>query len=194
MRTSMRYGGVPIELKFEERQVKPMLVLICDVSTSMRASVEFLLTLIYELQDQVRKTDSYVFNADLVDISMIFKELEPMAAVERVLDENRPGYYATDLGTSLATFQHDHMSKVTTKTTVIILGDGRNNYRNPRADIAAEMKRKSRRLIWFNPEPASQWGTDDSDMLDYAQAAHAVFKVSNLRELAAAVDRILTDG
>ncbi len=194
MRANMRYGGVPIELKFQEHHVKPCLVLICDVSTSMRHCVEFLLTLIYELQDQVAKTNSFVFIGDLVDISMIFQELEPMSAVERVLEENPPGHYSTDLGNSLATFQHDHMGLITPKTTVIILGDGRNNYRNPRADIAGDIMRKSRRLIWFNPESQGQWGTDDSDMLEYAARAHGVFRVSTLRELASAVDRILTDG
>lgn len=194
MRAAMRYGGVPIELKFETHHVKPSLVLICDVSTSMRPSVSFLLTMVYALQDQVRKTNSFVFNADLVDISMVFNELEPMAAVARVLDENRPGYYATDLGTSLATFKQNHMDTINSKTTVIILGDGRNNYRNPRADIAGEIMRKSRRLIWFNPEPQHTWGTEDSDMLQYAPNAHGVFLVSNLRQLAAAIDRILADG
>ena len=34
----------------------------------------------------------------------------------------------------------------------------------------------------------------DSDMHQYAQASSGVYKVSNLRELANAVDAILTDG
>ncbi|MBK8024215.1 MAG: VWA domain-containing protein [Chloroflexi bacterium] len=194
MRSNMRYGGVPMELKFQTRHVKPCLVLICDVSTSMRYCAEFLLTLIYELQDQVAKTDSFIFISDITDISMVFKELEPMAAVEKVLTENRPGYYNTDLGNSLNSFQRDHMGKVSGRTTVIILGDGRNNYNNPRLDVANDLLRKSRRLLWFNPEPPSQWGSGDSDMLQYAPLSSGVFRVSNLRELAAAVDKILSDG
>ncbi|MBL8130401.1 MAG: VWA domain-containing protein [Anaerolineae bacterium] len=194
MRANMRYGGVPMELKFQTHHVKPCLVLICDVSTSMRHCAEFLLTLIYELQDQVAKTDSFIFISDLTDISMTFSELEPMAAVEKVLNDNRPGYYNTDLGNSLNTFQRDHIGKVTSRTTVVILGDGRNNYNNPRLDVISDMMRKSRRLLWFNPEPPSQWGTGDSDMLQYAPLSHGVYKVSNLRELAAAVDKILADG
>jgi len=194
MRANMRYDAVPIELRYRSKHVKPCLVLICDISTSMRYCAEFLLTLIYELQDQVAKTDSFVFISDIADISMVFKENEPQAAVEKVLSQNRPGYYNTDLGGSLVTFKRDHMGKVTSKTTVIILGDGRNNYNDPRLDIASEIKRRGRRLIWFNPEANNQWGTGDSDMHLYAQQASAVFKVSNLRELAAAVDKILVDG
>ncbi len=169
-------------------------VLICDVSTSMRYCAEFLLTLIYELQDQVARTNSFIFISDITDISMVFNELEPMAAVEKVLTENRPGYYNTDLGNSLNTFKEEHMSCVTGKTTVIILGDGRNNYNDPRIDIVQEIMRRSRRLLWFNPEPPSQWGTGDSDMLQYAPMSSGVYKVSTLRELAAAVDKILVDG
>ncbi len=194
MRANMKYDSVPLELKFKSHHVKPALVLICDVSTSMRYCAEFLLTLIYELQDQVAKTDSFIFISDITEISMVFKELEPMAAVEKVLTENRPGYYNTDLGNSLNTFQDDHMNCVTGKTTTIILGDGRNNYNDPRTDIMEDLHRRSRRLLWFNPEPPSQWGTGDSDMLQYAPLSDGVFRVSNLRELAAAVDQILVDG
>jgi uncharacterized protein with von Willebrand factor type A (vWA) domain len=194
MRSNMKYGGVPIELKYHTRQVKPKLVLICDVSTSMRYCVEFLLTLVYELQDVVAKTDSFIFISDLVDISMVFEEKQPQEAVSKVLYENPPGYYNTDLGNCLNTFQQDHFGKVTSKTTVIILGDGRNNYNNPRLDIASDMQRRARRLLWFCPEPRSQWGTGDSDMHEYAQHSDGVYRVINLRELAGAVDAILSDG
>ena len=194
MRRNMRYGGVPIEMKFHTHHVKPRLVLICDISTSMRYCAEFLLTLVYELQDVVAKTDSFIFISDLVDISMIFEEKQPQEAVQQVLYDNPPGYYSTDLGNGLKTFQRDHMSKVGSKTTVIILGDGRNNYNNPQISIAHEMQRHARRVMWFCPEPPSQWGTGDSDMHQYAAVSDGVYKVSNLRELANAVDAILTDG
>jgi uncharacterized protein with von Willebrand factor type A (vWA) domain len=193
MRKNMKYDSVPLELAFHTHHVKPALVLICDISTSMRYCAEFLLTLIYELQDQVARTNSYIFISDLVDISPVFAEMEPMAAVERVLTDNRPGYYNTDLGASLATFQKEFAGVVTPKTTVILVGDGRNNYNDPRIDLARDIQRKARRLIWFNPEPQHQWGTGDSDMHRYAHAADAVFKVSTLRELASAVDKILVD-
>jgi uncharacterized protein len=194
MRANMKYHGTPMELKFRRRHVKPALVVICDVSTSVRYCAEFLLTLIYELQDQVTRTNSFIFISDLTDISMAFKEHEPQEAVQRVLNENRPGYYNTDLGSSLHSFKQEHMGLITGKTTVIILGDGRNNFNDPRLDIVQDMQRRSRRLLWFNPENPAMWGTGDSDMLQYAPLASALFYVNNLRDLAAAVDKILTDG
>lgn len=194
MRANMRYGGVPMEIKSRKKHVKPALVVICDISTSVRYCTEFLLTLIYQLQDQVTRTNSYIFIDDLVDISMEFQEFEPQSAVEKVLSENRPGYYNTDLGNSLNTFKQEHMGLVTSKTTVIILGDGRNNYNEPRIDIAEDIHRKARRLIWFCPEHPSQWGTGDSDMYEYASHSDGVYYVNTLRDLADAVDKILADG
>lgn len=194
LRANMRYGGTPIELKYRTHHVKPSLVLICDVSTSMRYCAEFLLTLIYELQDQVARTNSYVFIGDMVDISMTFKEHEPMTAIEAVLKANPPGYYSTNLGNSLNTFREHHLSVVTGRTTIILVGDGRNNYNNPRTDIVQDLHRRARRLIWFNPESPSQWNEGDSDMYAYAPHSDGVYRVATLRQLAAAVDKILVDG
>ncbi|MBC7811340.1 MAG: VWA domain-containing protein [Burkholderiales bacterium] len=194
MRDNMRYDFVPIELKYRNRHVKPALVLICDLSTSMRYCAEFLLTLVYELQDQVRRTNSFIFISDIVDVSMAFHEADSQTAVGRVLTENPPGYYSTDLGNSLNTFQDVHMNTIDSRTTVIILGDGRNNHNDPRLDIAQYMQRRSRRLIWFNPEGENQWGTGDSDMHMYAPISDGVFQVRSLRDLASAVDKILADG
>lgn len=194
MRANLRYGGVPLEMRHKTHHVKPSLVLICDVSTSVRYCAEFLLTLIYELQDQVTKTESFVFNADLARISDVFREYEPREAVQRALDANPPGYYATDLGKSLYTYQQDFSGSIGTRTTVIILGDGRNNYRDPRLDIAAALQRRARRLIWFVPEHPSEWGTGDSDMPEYARRSDGCYYVNNLRSLADAVDAVLADG
>lgn len=194
IRNNMRYGGVPIEISHRRKHKKPSLILICDLSTSMRYAVEFLLTMVYELSDQVRRTHSYIFISDMVDVSTIMTELPPKEAVNRIMMENPPGYYSTDLGNSLNTFKKEHMHLIDSRTTVLFFGDGRNNYNDPRFDIAQEMQRKARRLIWFCPEPRNQWGTGDSDMWEYSLYADNVFMVNSLRQLADSVDRLLIDG
>lgn len=194
IRKNMRYGGVPMEAQFRVRHKKPTLILICDLSTSMRYAVEFLLTMVYELSDQVRRTHSFIFIHDLVDVSTTLAELPPREAVARIMVENPPGYYSTDLGNSLNTFNNEHMHLIDSRSTILFFGDGRNNYNDPRLDIAQDMQRKGRRLIWFCPEPRRQWGSGDSDMWEYSMVADRVFMVSSLRELADSVDRILADG
>ncbi|HXV97512.1 MAG TPA: VWA domain-containing protein [Anaerolineae bacterium] len=192
LRTNLRYGGVPMELKFKTRHLKPKLLLICDVSTSMRAVVEFLLRMIYELQDQVASAHSFAFIDDLESISEDFAENPPDVAIDIVLTRLRPGYYNTDLGNSLNTLMMQYAATVDHRTTVIFVGDGRNNYNNPRLDLMDQIKRRGKRVIWLNPEHPRQWGTGDSDMLAYLPYATAVHRVSNLAELAEAVDKLLT--
>lgn len=192
LRTNLRYGGVPLELKFKSRHLKPKLLLICDVSTSMRAVVEFLLRLIYELQDQVASAHSFAFIDDLESVTGDFAEHPPETAINIVLTRLHPGYYNTDLGNSLNTLMQRYAGTVDHRTTVIFVGDARNNYNNPRLDLMDQIKRRSKRVIWLNPEHPRQWGTGDSDMLAYLPYSTGVYRVSNLAELTAAVDKLLT--
>jgi uncharacterized protein with von Willebrand factor type A (vWA) domain len=191
MRTNLRYGGVPLELKFKTRHQKPKLLLICDISTSMRPVVEFLLRLIYELQDQVASAHSFAFIDDLNDISPDFAEHTPQVAIRTVLRRLPPGHYNTDLGRSLGTLMARFSGVVDPRTTVIFVGDARNNYNDPRLDLMERIQRRSKRIIWLNPEHPQQWGTGDSDMPAYLPYAHSVHRVSNLVELTAAVDKLL---
>lgn len=191
LRANQRYGGVPLDIRYKQRHLKPKLALICDVSTSMRHCAEFMLTLIYELQDQVGRARSFAFIADMEEISQAFAELPTQQAVEEVLTRLPPGYYNTDLGNSLATFSRRYMDAIDHRTTVIVLGDARNNYNDPRLDLVQEIKRRSRRIIWLNPEPPTMWGSGDSDMLSYLPLVDAAFEVGNLAQLTAAVDRLL---
>lgn len=194
IRHSLRYGGVPLELKHRTRHVKPRVVAICDLSGSMRYMSEFALTLTYMLQDLVAKARSFIFIDDMVEVTHHFKANQPEKAVEIVLRENPRGYYSTDLGHSLNTFNQNFSDAVDSKTTILLVGDGRNNYNNPRLDIAENLQRRSRRMLWFCPEPEYQWGTGDSDMQSYAPLSNGVFLVRNLRELGEAIDNIMTDG
>jgi uncharacterized protein with von Willebrand factor type A (vWA) domain len=192
IRANLRYGGVPLDLRHKHRHLKPKLALICDVSTSVRHCAEFMLSLIYELQDQVAKARSFAFISNIEEISQDFAEYWPEVALDRVLTRLPPGYYNTDLGHSLNTFCQDYLDAVDHRTTVIFLGDGRNNFNDPRLNLVQTIKRRARRIIWLNPESPRLWGTGDSDMLDYLPLCDAAYEVSNLAQLADAVDRLLT--
>ena len=103
-----------------------------------------------------------------------------------------PGHYNTDLGHSLDTLVQRHSGVVDHRTTVIFVGDARNNYNDPRLDLMEHIQRRSKRIIWLNPEHPRQWGSGDSDMPAYLPYTHAVHRVSTLAELTTAVDRLLT--
>ncbi len=191
IRANLRYGGVPFEMRHKQRRMKPKLVVILDVSTSMRPVAEFFLRTLYQLQDQVQKTRSFAFIDHLEEVTLDLTRAQIDEAIHTVLTKLPPGYYSTDLGHSLRQFEASHLDAVDHRTTVIVLGDGRNNYNDPALETFSRIGRRSRKVIWMNPEYPAQWGTGDSDMLQYAPLCTEVFQVRNLAQLADAIDHIL---
>ncbi|MBI3151874.1 MAG: VWA domain-containing protein [Chloroflexi bacterium] len=190
IRASLKYHGVPMEIKHRDRIRKPKIVMICDVSTSMRFCSELMLSFLFALQGQVRKTHAFAFIDHLESISEDFSGSNADEAIASVLWRMPSGHYNTDLGWSLNDFNNEYMDTLNSGTTLLIVGDGRNNYNDPRLDIFSTMTRRASRTIWLNPEPEHLWH-GDSDMPKYAPMCSHVLKVSNLRELAQAVDELL---
>jgi len=191
LRANLKHQSVPIEIRHRDRTRKPRIVAICDVSTSMRFFSELMLAFLYALQGQVRKMHAFAFIDHLEYISTDFSDGETSEAVSRVLLRMPSGYYNTDLGHSLQNFTHDHLDTLNGRTTLIVVGDGRNNFNDPRLDLFSQMARRSARTIWLNPEPPDKWGSGDSDMHQYAPLCDSVLLVRNLAELTAAVDSLL---
>ncbi|MBK9927162.1 MAG: VWA domain-containing protein [Anaerolineales bacterium] len=191
IRSNLKYHGVPMEIKHKDRVRKPKIVVICDVSTSMRFCSELMLSFLFALQGQVRKTHAFAFIDHLESISEDFSGSNADEAIQSVLWRMPSGHYNTDLGWSLNDFQNEYMDTLNSGTTLLIVGDGRNNYNDPRLDIFSSMSRRAVRTIWLNPEPPTMWH-GDSDMRKYAPLCSNVLKVSNLRELADAVDTLMT--
>jgi len=191
IRANLKYHGVPIEIRHRDRVRKPKIVVICDVSTSMRFCSELMLSFLFALQGQVRKTHAFAFIDHLESISEDFHGADADEAIQSVLWRMPSGHYNTDLGWSLNDFQNEYMDTLNSGTTLIVVGDGRNNYNDPRLDIFSAMARRAVRTIWLNPEPPVLWH-GDSDMPKYAPLCDNVLKVSNLKELAQAVDTLMT--
>jgi uncharacterized protein with von Willebrand factor type A (vWA) domain len=191
IRANLKYHGVPMEIRHRDRVRKPKLVVICDISTSMRFCSELMLSFLFALQGQVRKTHAFAFIDHLEYISDEFTGSNADEAIASVLWRMPSGHYNTDLGWSLNDFQNEHMDTLNAQTTLIVVGDGRNNYNDPRLDVFSTMSRRAARTIWLNPEPPYLWH-GDSDMPKYAPLCSDVLKVGNLKELAEAVDQLLS--
>ncbi|MGD2157103.1 MAG: VWA domain-containing protein [Anaerolineales bacterium] len=192
LRANLKHGNVPFQIKHRDRTLKPKLVVICDISTSMRYCSELMLSLIYALQDQISKTHAFVYIDHLEYVSPDFMGKEAHDAVKHILHRMPPGHYNTNLGYSLKGLVRDYLDSVDNRTTFIVVGDGRNNYNDPRIDLFNKIARRSRQVIWINPETPMFWGQGDSDMHRYAPSCDMTLHVSNLSELTKAVDQLLT--
>ena len=98
---------------------------------------------------------------------------------------------SSDYGASLRRFHETALAAVTRKTTVIVLGDGRGNYRPHEAWVLEELHRRAKHVLWLSPEDRGTWGFGDSDMRTYLKHVDAVHVVRNLHELGKAVMTIL---
>lgn len=192
IRANLKHGNVPIEIRHKDKQKKPKIVVICDVSTSMRPYSEFMLSLLHAMQDQITKTHAFAFIDHIEYISQDIQGKTVREAVSMVLNKMPAGHYNTDLGNSLKNLSDHYMDKIDNRSTFIVVGDGRNNYNDPSIRIFSELSRRSHRTIWLNPESRAIWGTGDSDMPDYAPFCDSILQIRTLSELSAAVDRLLS--
>lgn len=192
IRANLKHGSIPFTIRHRERSQKPRLVVFCDISTSMRYCSELMLSLLYELQDQISKTYAFVFIDHLEYITPDFVGKNAPEAVSHVLDKMPSGYYNTDFGYSLENFESDYLDIIDQRTTILVVGDGRNNYNDPRIDLFKTIARRSHRVIWLTPESAIHWGTGDSDMYAYASECDTIMNAGTVGELSLAVDKLLT--
>jgi uncharacterized protein len=198
LRANLRHGGVPVTLRYRRPHLTARLVVLCDRSVSTQQVMSFLLLLIYTLHDQIGRVRSFAFIDRLFDISTYFAEARPQTAIERIMQEVRPTRsYSTDLGAALAQLERDYGSTVDSRTTLLVLGDGRNNENDPNFAAFGALARRAHRTIWFATEPRWMWGRYDpgslsSDLPGYARLSSAVHEVTTLRQLAAAVDRLFS--
>ena len=186
IRNAARYQGLPVEIHFRKRPPrKPRIVTLCDVSGSVWAAARFMLNMLYALQDCFSKVRSFVFISSVVEVTDIFSRQDIDAAIDQALNHTDIGRQAqTDYGETFRCFNADFIHTLNKKTTLIIVGDARSNYLNPRESILEEMRQRCRRLIWLNPEPRPFWGTGDSEMPTYRAHCHELRPCQNLKQLA----------
>ena len=194
LRRNMARGGIPFEVIFKQRRKeRPKLVILCDVSSSVANVSRFMLQFVYSLQEAFTKIRSFVFVSELGEVTPVFQEHDVSAAVEKALDggDTINVYTRSNFGFAFHHFWKNFLSSVDNKTTVLILGDARNNYNDPKAWCLRDLHSKAKNVIWLNPESPSAWGFGDSVMDRYLPYCDVVEECRNLRQLSKIVDRIV---
>ncbi len=194
LRRNMHHGGVPFELIFKERRKdRPKLVILCDISSSVANVSRFMLQFMYNLQEAFTKIRAFVFVAELGEVTHIFNEKDLNDAVDIALEGGDVinVYTRSNFGYAFHNFWQNHLSAVDKKTTVIVIGDARNNYNDPRAWCMGEIHNKAKNVIWLNPESPGAWGFGDSVMDKYLPHTDIAEEVRNLRQLSRVVDKLV---
>jgi uncharacterized protein with von Willebrand factor type A (vWA) domain len=190
LRRNMGWGGVPFVTCWKQRRIeRPRVMVLCDVSGSVAWVAQFLLMFIYALTEVLSDIRSFVYTSTLVEVSEILERKGIDEAIEQVT--GTLGFGTSNYGTSFADFEDGWMQDVTSKTTLIILGDARGNGTDPRTDIVDRLAQRAKRIIWLNPEPHSAWGTGDSDMYRYAPYCRPARVCATLNDLERVVTQLL---
>ena len=194
IRHSISFGGVPAELKYRyPKPYKPEIIVIADVSGSVAAFARFTLHLVYALSTHFTKIRSFVFIDGLDEVTEFFDSADEISeAIHRINTEADVVWVDghSDYGHAFQVFWEKYKKAITPKSTVLILGDARNNYHASCSWVLKEAQHTAKKVFWLNPEPKAYWNTGDSILGDYEPHLDGVFEVRNLRQLAGFVEML----
>ena len=194
VRASLATGGVPlVTIHKPHKPHKPELVVLCDVSGSVAGFAHFTLMLSYALREQFTKVRAFAFIDTCDEVTDYFKPggdvvdaLATMSAQANLVWFD--GH--SDYGHSIEKFAENYPDAVGPRTSLLILGDGRNNYRATGVATLRQLVAKSRHAYWLNPEPAAYWGSGDSATAVYGEVIEMV-ECRNAVQLEAFIQELL---
>ena len=158
----------------------------------MAQVARFLLMFLYSLNEVLPKVRSFAFSGRLGEVTDLFNEKDIEEAITETLREHGGG--STDYGQALLDLEALALDDIDHRTTVIILGDARSNFGNPRSDVLDRIHDRARRVIWLNPEPRGLWDTGDSVMHRFRAHCDRTEVCASLRDLERVVSDLLRTG
>jgi len=195
VRASLSYGGVPADPKFKHpRPSKPEIMVVADISGSVASFARFTLMFVYTMASQFSKVRSFVFIDGVDEVTRFFEESDDInEAVHKVNTEADVVWVDghSDYGHAFEVFHERWAKQITPKTTIMILGDARNNYHASQAWVIRELKKRARHVYWLNPEPRGYWDSGDSIVSEYGRHCDSLHECRNLRQLEQFVSRIV---
>ena len=190
LRHNMSYDGAIFDLHWKSVKVdRPKVFAICDVSGSVASYARFMLMFLYSLDAVMPKVRSFAFSSDLAEVTDLFERNQLEDAISKTLRDYSGG--STDYGQAFADFRKLCLDDVDNRTTIVILGDARNNYGDPRTEILKEMYDRAKRVIWLNPESRNTWHTGDAEMRKYSAYVHQAEECNSLMHLNRVVGNLL---
>ena len=190
IRANQEYDGILFETIWKKTKVdRPKIVALCDVSGSVANYARFMLMFLYSLEEVMPKVRSFAFSSDLAEVTDLFERNKIEDAISKTLRDYGGG--STDYGQAFLDFRKNCMDDVDNRTTIIILGDARNNYGEAHGEVLKEMYDRCKRLIWLNPESRISWSTGDSEMRKYMAYSHQTEECNSLMHLERVVGNLL---
>lgn len=194
LRKSMSTGGVPIDVVLAKpRPARPELVVLCDVSGSVAGFSHFTLLLVHALRQQFSRVRVFAFIDTTDEVTHMFSpDCDLAVAIQRITREagvySRDGH--SDYGNAFVSFVQANPNVLSPRSSLLVLGDGRTNYRDPAIDVLSDMVTAARHAHWLNPEPRHLWGSGDSAVPRYEEVI-TMHECRSAKQLATVIDQLL---
>ena len=194
-RTNMQYGAVPFKLYYKNKKIdRPQLVVMCDVSRSVNQYSRFMLLLTYSLQSLFSKVRTFAFISSMVEITELFREMDPERAINSMFTDTNFTYgWGSNYGRCFDMFMENYSDALTRKTSVLVLGDARNNDNDPGLESFRKISERSRNLFWLNPDRKHLWDWNDSIASLYGNFCNEMKEVNNFLDLSEFIDKLFVD-
>jgi hypothetical protein len=194
VRASLATGGVPLETKHRPHKPhKPELVVLCDVSGSVSSFAHFTLLLTHALREQFSRVRAFAFIDTTDEVTRFLRGLDLGDMMARIAREADLVWFDghSDYGHAFEVFAEKYPDAVGPKSSLLVLGDARNNYRATAMPTFRAMCAQARHAYWLNPEPRTYWGSGDSATRVYGDLVDEMVECRNVAQLEAFIERIL---
>jgi uncharacterized protein with von Willebrand factor type A (vWA) domain len=189
IRANIEFDGLLFHTVWKRKKIdRPKVMALCDVSGSVAAVARFLLMFLYSVQEVLPEVRSFCFSGKLGEVTEQFEKMDIEAAAEEAL---RLYGGSSNYGQAFADFEALALDDIDHRTTVLILGDARSNYSDPRADILHKVHERARRVLFLNPEPRQFWRIGDSEMRRFVPYCDRAATCASLRDLERVVSELL---
>ena len=191
LRRNVAYDGTMFDVRWRRhKREKTTVYVLCDVSSSVARVARFLLLFLYELTDVLPNLRAFTFSSRLGEVTDIFRSKASDEAIEDALFFWGKGN--TDYARALIDFRERCGADLNSRSVLVVLGDGRNNYYDARADILRELSNRVKQVFWLTPETPDTWGEGDSEMPRYAPHCFRVATCNRIEHIERFAENLLT--
>ncbi|HNR87493.1 MAG TPA: VWA domain-containing protein [Spirochaetota bacterium] len=194
IRKNLQFGGTPFKIYHKDRKIdRPQLVVLCDISGSVNQYSRFMLLLTYTLQSLFSKVRTFAFISNMVEITPLFMEMNPDTALNSIFGDTDFTYgWGSNYGRCFNMFVREYSDSLTSKTTVLVLGDARNNNQDPGLESFIKITERTRNVFWLNPEKRHLWDWNDSIASIYREQCTEMREVNSFIDLSEFIDKLFT--
>ena len=185
IRNSMKTDGEIAKIIFRKPiKSKANVILLADISGSCRSSASLALTFM-GLMGNAFPGGCHLFSFvnSLHPADRYFKKNSINKAVQKITAEEKSKGIYSDYGRPIKELAQNYKGLFSKQTTLVILGDCRNNKRDLEEESFCWLREHTHQIIVMNNESPQEWGKGDSAAMEYQKLGAKVVSIETTQQL-----------